>query len=498
MKYQEFEDNARRLLQHDSADVDMGSLLTSLGLPEQNQKRRALWSWISLLLALVIGASLAAYISHAPVSEEINASMETTPKVDGHTASVHTPLVTEAVNSNQKEQPEIINSTSYDKNTPLSTAVQNSTLNENNGYETALNTDASVTEKIGNVKRGSAFKPSSPEQQRQTTTHTVGTDRYDSKTKETLSATANYDMNAAVEESSLIKSTSREDYASSNTSMTGSRSTDYTVALLPMVMPALPEHDLSITLPTDKIKCPTFSKERGRIGFSIIPEVGILYTDQQLNAPTTDITAMTRVMNEQSLEGLQAGLYLKADHSKLPIYIRSGIHYSRIAHRMPLTYQRVESDTTQGVISLTTSTTGDTITAIIGDIITETTITGQSTKHYYTHQWDVPLAIGVEQAFGDWVVGVEGGVHINVRTTATGSILRTPSEFGPIENEVDISRKIGMGYFGGVQIGRQLGTFGEVYVAGRIRHVPDISAVTAGTDQSYRLYGLHAGYVYRL
>jgi hypothetical protein len=133
----------------------------------------------------------------------------------------------------------------------------------------------------------------------------------------------------------------------------------------------------------------------------------------------------------------------------------------------------------------------------MGDIITETTITGQSTKHYYTHQWDVPVAVGIEQAFGRWIVGLEAGVNVNVRTTASGNILRTPSEFGPVEGEVDINRRVGLGYFGGVQVGRDIEGFGEVYLAARARSIPDISSVTTSTTQRYMLYGLHAGYVYR-
>ena len=82
---------------------------------------------------------------------------------------------------------------------------------------------------------------------------------------------------------------------------------------------------------------------------------------------------------------------------------------------MPLTYSYTRKDTTQGIISVTVSQTGDTITYIYGDIIQERKISGNKTKYYSISLLDLPMAIGAEKRFGSWFAGVEAGLSLNNR-----------------------------------------------------------------------------------
>ena len=127
----------------------------------------------------------------------------------------------------------------------------------------------------------------------------------------------------------------------------------------------------------DKIVCPTFSNN-GKLYLEIIPEVGVFLPIKKLENKSTEVNNVFNQRNsgEKSLEGINAGLYLKLSKEKSPFYIKAGLSWSRLSEKMPLTYSYTRKDTTQGIISVTVSQTGDTITYIYGDIIQERKISG--------------------------------------------------------------------------------------------------------------------------
>jgi hypothetical protein len=86
--------------------------------------------------------------------------------------------------------------------------------------------------------------------------------------------------------------------------------------------------------------------------------------------------------------------------------VSTGLHYSRITERMNLQYTYLRSDTTQGIISINGFLkTGDTITTIYGDIITQTRITGTTKSHYTLSTFDIPLSLFYEKDFEGWSLG---------------------------------------------------------------------------------------------
>ncbi len=480
MQYKNFEDHARNVFSRDTEAVDTAALLGALDLPVTGQtKRSPLWLVMGLGLLLVTGIavmmlsrsepSVAVEASLSPIIEASKTTIPVVktslPAVDNEPTdrSVSTVAITQEAIDREATIESAVASTRAER--PSDRATSAAATRGDKGTKRQATTTA-----IGPARQNEEVQPS-PTTVGLTSATMASSTPAKAKLAAAPAATRMEALRTPISAPPVLGSVNLSTLATSETPL--------------------------LDMPTDKIKCPTFGPKRGRFSFAVIPEIGVMLPNESLVGVPALPASMIRMQDERALEGLQGALYLKASHSRLPVYLRSGLSYSRISHSLPLTYERVERDTTQGIISLTTSTTGDTITAIIGDIVTETTITGQSTKHYYTHQWDVPVAIGLEQAFGRWIVGIEGGVNINVSTTASGSILRTPSEFGPIESTIDVSRRVGLGFFGGVQLGRNIEGFGEVYLAARARSIPDISSTVNVTTQRYMLYGLHAGYVYR-
>ena len=463
MKYNTFERHIHKTLSQHRSTLDHNALLEQLGLPAEQTSKKAFW-WISSMLLLGMLA-LGAYYILSTKSDEIK-------NTNNYTGLHSNKTIEQSVGS-------------HDLTNALSLS------------------DTGVGVDQDDVSESSSPKPQNENQELQPV---IRTERLynatppflpvENKIEANLSPASSIELNDnTVFGSSSLLNAARETNATSDQilrelEIVASIENGRLLTLASTATPTL------LDAPRDPIECPTFSN-KGKMRLSLIPEVGIAYPSKSLTfdgEPTA--TQSLRMQEEQSLEAISAALYAKAGHSKWPFYIKTELHLSRIAERLPLTYIYTEQDTTQGIISLTVSPTGDTVTAIYGDIITERMIMGNTTRHYYLSQWDIPLALGWEKRMGRWTVGLEGGVHVNVSNRISGNILQDPNTFRPVMN-TDVKRSLGLGYFGGIHVGYPVGPFGNMYMAARVRHIPNIANPQTATRQSYMLYGLHAGYEFR-
>lgn len=250
---------------------------------------------------------------------------------------------------------------------------------------------------------------------------------------------------------------------------------------------------------TDKIVCPSFSN-KGRMYLEIIPEIGMIqpFKKLEVNNTESDNVYLLRDKNEKSQIGWSAGLYARLRKQKSPLYLKAGLSYSRLTEKMPLDYSYTRQDTTQGIISVTVSQTGDTITYIYGDIIQQRKISGNKTKHYSLSLIDLPISLGAEKRLGTWSAGIEGGVIINLSMRSSGNILASDTSFVAADQPVNHFRNsIGLSYFGGVHIAKEIYGGGKIYLAARVRFIPEsLSGDANRIRQTYQLAGLNVGYIH--
>lgn len=248
-----------------------------------------------------------------------------------------------------------------------------------------------------------------------------------------------------------------------------------------------------------KINCPSFNQAFWRL--ALIPEVGVFSPYKTIvNKRQEDIQAFEeRQTYEETLEGINLGLYTMLVRDKLPIYLKAGISYSRITERTDLEYNYTLPDTTIGIISQTVSENGDSITTITGPIISEKTFTGKNRQHNYIHLFDLPVSVGYNSYIGGFDVGIEAGVKINLMTRATGNLLTSKSDYTNLSLNEYFKNRIGLSYFGGIMIGRNFGRLGDFYIAPRFTYYPtDFSNEINQISQKYVTMGLNVGYVYKL
>lgn len=250
---------------------------------------------------------------------------------------------------------------------------------------------------------------------------------------------------------------------------------------------------------TDKVVCPTFSS-RHRWYIELIPEIGYFRPLKTLENTTGEQNNVfdLRNKNEKTLEGIQAALYLQLRKQKSPLYLKAGLSYARLTEKMQLDYSYTKLDTSRGIISVTVSQTGDTVTTIIGDIVTESKLSGKKVAHHSFSLYDIPVAIGYEKKMGMWSFGIEGGVMLNLSMQASGSTLATDTSFVSVDTSPNQYRtNVGLSYFGGLSVGRDFNRLGRIYLAVRARFIPNTFTTDAQRfRQSYNFVGLHLGYMY--
>lgn len=250
---------------------------------------------------------------------------------------------------------------------------------------------------------------------------------------------------------------------------------------------------------TDKVVCPTFSS-RHRWYIELIPEIGYFRPLKTLENTTGEQNNVfdLRNKNEKTLEGIQAALYLQLRKQKSPFYLKAGLSYARLSEKMQLDYSYTKLDTSRGIISVTVSQTGDTVTTIIGDIVTESKLSGKKVAHHSFSLYDIPVAIGYEKKMGMWSFGIEGGVMLNLSMQASGSTLVSDTSFVSVDTSPNQYRtNVGLSYFGGLNIGRDFHRIGRIYLSARARFIPNTFTADAQRfRQSYNFVGFHLGYVY--
>jgi hypothetical protein len=248
-----------------------------------------------------------------------------------------------------------------------------------------------------------------------------------------------------------------------------------------------------------EIECPTFTKKNS-LYVELIPEIGIFYPFKKLESSSDEINEIfnQRNNNEKSLEGIQAALHVKWRKTKSPYSLRAGLEYQQLIEKMNLKYEYTTRDTSIGIISITVSQTGDTITTIYGEIIEETLHSGTQIAHHKFRTFDIPIALGYEKSIGSFDVGLEAGISLNISLRNSGSLLNSANTFQPLPDNSLFKSSVGLNYLGGIYAAKNINSLGRFYLALRGRFIPSTFSSPANQiKQSYAYGGLHLGYVLR-
>lgn len=441
MNYRNFEHTIKSTLQNAEEPVDVAWLMDAIRPPKKKKRPFALWFFTGFTL-VALGTYV--WLNNGQNHQSMTATHQNF--VASAPSETKTSLVANQANFSNLPQAGIQNTKSdTPQKSNVNSPFSDNTIKDKNGSNAAPNSDQPMTEATETASDNNVIKIINPAEE----------------------------SNSAIEERS-------SSYASQLSTLHAGLTNENKVTL------------------NREVECPTFRKNR-TMKLSLIPEIGYFRPLKKLSPESTPAPETYNLRNEseKSLEGLQAALYARLQRPGSNWGISTGLHYTRLTERMNLQYTYIKSDTTQGIISITVSQTGDTITTIYGDIITQTRVTGNTTSHYTLSTFDIPLSLFYEKDFESWSLGAEAGAYFNLSLASKGNILTSVNGFVDVKTAAAFKSSLGVSGFASVYVKKSMGP-GNLFLSLRGRFIPSaFNTQGYGTVQKYQFVGAHLGYEFR-
>lgn len=252
----------------------------------------------------------------------------------------------------------------------------------------------------------------------------------------------------------------------------------------------------SLTFP-DLVECPKFNKNPWIYEIGTIMGVSNPVKRFSINPEEINPALTSRAENEKSLEGLDLEFYLSAKRTRWPVFVKSGLAYSRWTEQMNLERKYTEVDTVQGIISATVSQNGDTLTYIYGDIFIEKDIEIKKKVHYYINRVSVPISLVYEKEFGkNNAFQAELGASFNISTFSVGSLYESEDTFTNVNVGEFFKTLTGVSYFSKLHYRRYVTNHAFIGTLGHFHYLPSEFSTQSSFSQKYINYGLsvYAGY----
>ena len=253
-----------------------------------------------------------------------------------------------------------------------------------------------------------------------------------------------------------------------------------------------------IIIDTKDIKCYSF-KNNSSFSMQLGFEFGIYKPFKKLENTGTSNNELFEIRNkyEMPLEAVRAAAFARIKKKTLPVYLMFGGAYTRITDRLRYNFSYTVQDTVQGIISMTKSENGDTLTIIYGDIIRDKIIEKKVVKHYYFHLIDIPVAIGYEFEFKKFIINAEIGLTYNLNTNTSGFIIDENKNFVSVKNSGLFKSSTNTSYFSAINLIKPVSYNSSMFLNIKGRYIPqNFSNNTNSIRQNYQLTGVNIGSLY--
>ncbi len=245
------------------------------------------------------------------------------------------------------------------------------------------------------------------------------------------------------------------------------------------------------------VECPNFNRNPWIYEIGTIMGVSNPVKRFSINPNEINPALTSRAENEKSLEGLDLEFYLSAKRTRWPVFLKSGLAYSRWTEQMNLERNYTEIDTVQGIVSVTVSQTGDTLTYIYGDIFIEKDVEIKRKIHYYINRVSIPISMVYEKEFGkNNAFQAELGASFNISTFSAGSLYNAEDTFTNVDVGEFFRTITGVSYFTKLHYRRYINNHAFIGTLGHFHYLPAEFSSQSSFSQKYINYGLsvYAGY----
>lgn len=245
-----------------------------------------------------------------------------------------------------------------------------------------------------------------------------------------------------------------------------------------------------------KITCPSFKEKK--LWFEIGVEIGggKLHNRFEDSSVESFSGVAERINNERSLEDLNARIFATINSKKIHLGLKLGIGVERYAHRMRHQTSYTVQDTTVGIINTIVSPTGDTITHIYGDIISEKTKITDRQRHYYLYNLNLPVGLTYRYDIGYNSIQLEGGAIFNLASWTQGNILASNESFEKVSDQ-QINHGFGITYYAQLNFMRQINQGFSVYISPYFQYSNRNYSAISNLRQQYHSEGIKIGLIRR-
>ncbi len=476
----DFEKRLKNHADNSRGEVDMNRLLTDLNIkPQGTSYRKFIYFFISGIALVGLSYFTYSYLDSGSQDDMRTASITAEPE------SLNT-------TSKAEEKNIILNENPISENRSTSTVHKNATSSNTNIFRNITNSatpnrpvNTNTNSKINNTIKSTS----------QTTIEVK-----EAKTNfNAPSKLAPATKNTLPREAKIIAATKSPEPVNNAVANTYLDRQLETVNLLPTHTFRLSD-GFDSALGKKKTTCPQFSERLWHM--YIIPEVGYTFPMKTLSLNDEDARFVfdERVANETTIEGINASLFLQFKNQITGLYVKPGVSYSRFTERIDFVKRDIEIDTSS-VTTIIRDTNGDIISEITEEVITENERVTRSRVHYQLHEFELPVALGYSINLNQFAIDIEAGIKLNFLQRATGQILSTGAEFIDLgSDDVDLFKNsVGLGFFGGILLKKQLNSRTELYLAPRFSfNTLAYSSNSNPINQQYTVLGLHAGLIHAI
>ena len=202
-----------------------------------------------------------------------------------------------------------------------------------------------------------------------------------------------------------------------------------------------------------------------------------------------------RLGTEEQLETIQMGVDVMAK-SKLGVYLKTGVQYSRIARKFNLTSDLVTIDTVHGIQRIyVNNNTNDTIYEY-GPIPVTTTTSYNKVTYNYFHLMDIPLLVGYTYNHENWSFGAEAGAIFNLSVKTKGEIFAdSQTEFYNMTDDPSgwFKESVGVSFTASINAAYHLNDNFQIYLAPTARLESVFSTDANPIEQKHGALGVNIG-----
>ena len=165
-------------------------------------------------------------------------------------------------------------------------------------------------------------------------------------------------------------------------------------------------------------------KKKWALALDLEIGTGILFEQLSARQPEDEAYANSVSQIEKPLDFYHGQIGIKLEHSKLPIYLKTGLSYSRITSRIGIDNTIYKDTLINGTQYYDIGNDGSR-SVVEGEVMAVLVTDYRAKWHTYHHMLDIPILIGYQvyntPSFG---LAIEGGLRMNILNYSKGAYLQ--------------------------------------------------------------------------